>query len=42
MRHNRQPALFNADEPSIGTYLVLSWSSLVELMGDPLTSEARQ
>jgi 2-keto-3-deoxy-L-rhamnonate aldolase RhmA len=34
MRHNRLRALLNAGEPSIGTYLLSSWPTLVELIGD--------
>lgn len=42
MRHNLLRAPLNASEPSIGTHLLSSWPTLVELMGDPLTGEARQ
>ena len=42
MRHNRLWALLNAGEPSIATDLLSSWPTRVELMGDPLTGEARQ
>ena len=34
MRHNRLRALLTADEPSIGTHLLSSWPTLVELIGD--------
>src|ERR1700679_2143856 len=34
MRHNRLRALLNAGEPSIGTHLLSSWPTLVELIGD--------
>ena len=34
MRHNRLRALLTADEPSIGTHLLSSWPTLVELVGD--------
>ena len=34
MRHNRLRALLNANEPSIGTHLLSSWPTLVELVGD--------
>ena len=42
MRHNRLRALLNAGEPSIGTDLLSSWPTPVELTVDPLTGEARQ
>ena len=42
MRHNCLRALLNAGEPSIGTDLLSSWPTLVELMADPWTREARQ
>ena len=42
MRHNRLRILLNAGEPSIGTDLLSSCPTLVELMGDLLTGEARQ
>ena len=42
MRHDRLRALLNAGEPSIGTGLLSSGPTLVVLMGDPLTDEARQ
>ena len=34
MRHNRLRALLTAGEPSIGTHLLSSWPTLVELVGD--------
>jgi 2-keto-3-deoxy-L-rhamnonate aldolase RhmA len=34
MRHNRLRALLKAGEPSIGTHLLSSWPTLVELVGD--------
>jgi 2-keto-3-deoxy-L-rhamnonate aldolase RhmA len=34
MRHNRLRALLTASEPSIGTHLLSSWPTLVELIGD--------
>ena len=34
MRHNRLRALLTADEPSLGTHLLSSWPTLVELVGD--------
>jgi 2-keto-3-deoxy-L-rhamnonate aldolase RhmA len=34
MRHNRLRALFNANQPSIGTHLLSTWPTLVELVGD--------
>jgi 4-hydroxy-2-oxoheptanedioate aldolase len=34
MRPNRLRALLNAGEPSIGTHLLSSWPTLVELVGD--------
>ena len=33
MRHNRLRALLNANEPSIGTHLLSTWPTLVELVG---------
>ena len=33
MRHNRLRALLTADEPSIGTHLLSTWPTLVELVG---------
>jgi 2-keto-3-deoxy-L-rhamnonate aldolase RhmA len=33
MRHNRLRALLNADKPSIGTHLLSTWPTLVELVG---------
>ena len=34
MRHNRLRALLTSGEPSIGTHLLSSWPTLVELIGD--------
>jgi len=34
MRHNRLRALLNANQPSIGTHLLSTWPTLVELVGD--------
>jgi 4-hydroxy-2-oxoheptanedioate aldolase len=34
MRHNRLRTLLTADEPSIGTHVLSSWPTLVELIGD--------
>ncbi|HEY7577617.1 MAG TPA: aldolase/citrate lyase family protein [Acetobacteraceae bacterium] len=34
MRHNRLRALLTAGEPSIGTHLLSSWPTLIELVGD--------
>ena len=34
MRHNRLRALLTADQPSLGTHLLSSWPTLVELVGD--------
>jgi 2-keto-3-deoxy-L-rhamnonate aldolase RhmA len=34
MRHNRLRALLKAGEPSIGTHILSSWPTLVELIGD--------
>jgi hypothetical protein len=34
MRHNRLRALLAADQPSLGTHLLSSWPTLVELVGD--------
>lgn len=34
MRHNRLRALLNANQPSIGTHLLSTWPTLVELIGD--------
>ena len=34
MRHNRLRALLNANQPTIGTHLLSSWPTLVELIGD--------
>jgi hypothetical protein len=34
MRHNRLRALLKVDEPSLGTHLLSSWSTPVELVGD--------
>jgi 2-keto-3-deoxy-L-rhamnonate aldolase RhmA len=34
MQHNRLRALLKADAPSIGTHLLSSWPTLVELVGD--------
>ena len=34
MRHNRLRALLTAGEPSLGTHLLSSWPTLVELVGD--------
>ena len=34
MRHNRLRELLTAGEPSIGTHLLSSWPTLVELIGD--------
>ena len=42
MRHNYPRALLSAGEPSIGTDLLSSWPTLMELMGDPRTGEATQ
>jgi len=33
MRHNRLRALLNANEPSLGTHLLSTWPTLVELVG---------
>lgn len=33
MRHNRLRALLNANKPSIGTHLLSTWPTLVELVG---------
>ncbi len=33
MRHNRLRALLNANEPSIGTHILSTWPTLVELVG---------
>jgi hypothetical protein len=32
MRHNRLRALLTADQPSLGTHLLSSWPTLVELV----------
>ena len=34
MRHNRLRNLLNANQPSIGTHLLSTWPTLVELVGD--------
>ena len=34
MRHNRLRTLLTADEPSLGTHLLSTWPTLVELVGD--------
>ena len=34
MRHNRLRALLNENQPSIGTHLLSTWPTLVELVGD--------
>jgi 2-keto-3-deoxy-L-rhamnonate aldolase RhmA len=34
MRHNRLRALLDANQPSIGTHLLSTWPTLVELIGD--------
>ena len=34
MRPNRLRALLNANQPTIGTHLLSSWPTLVELIGD--------
>ncbi len=34
MRHNRLRALLDANQPSIGTHLLSTWPTLVELVGD--------
>src|SRR3984885_14812069 len=34
MRHNRLRALLTGDQPSLGTHLLSSWPTLVELVGD--------
>jgi len=34
MRHNRLRSLLNANQPSIGTHLLSTWPTLVELVGD--------
>lgn len=34
MRHNRLRTLLNANQPSIGTHLLSTWPTLVELVGD--------
>ena len=33
MRHNRLRALLTAGEPSLGTHLLSTWPTLVELVG---------
>ena len=33
MRHNRLRALLNAGEPTVGTHLLSTWPTLVELIG---------
>jgi hypothetical protein len=42
MRHISLRAPLNAGEPSVGTDLLSCRPMLGELMGDPLTGEARQ
>ena len=34
MRHNRLRTLLNANQPSIGTHLLSTWPTVVELVGD--------
>ena len=34
MRHNRLRELLDADEPSLGTHILSTWPSVIELVGN--------